>query len=311
MAKNQNIIKGIKLSSIDVKDNFNARQDFGDLEELANQIHENGLLEPISVVPYISKDGTERYLLVNGERRYRAMNILEERGEGLDEVPARMLEVKTDTVDESTLSEEERKERAKAIEADMYVQQYIRNATKGFTDYETAKLFKKLYDAGKSKQEIAKALGKNPGMVTYYLRIFEWDQRIQDMIAAGEIGIMNCDRILKANKAKYGDDYEKHFTAELVRMHEKALAKTDEENGDAVKASLKDSDLFGYAKDTKAFVGGIRVLKQYLSDYTRSNPGLRFQVNPMVFFERLSNDSSLTLKDLFDEAVKKAKESVA
>ena len=313
MAKNQNIIKGIRLSSIDVKNNFNARQDFGDLEELANQIHENGLLEPISVVPYISKDGTERYFLVNGERRYRAMNLLEERGEGLDEVPARMIEVSDDTVDEGTLSDEEREERAKAVEANMYVQQYIRNASKQFTDYETALLFKKLYDAGKSKQEIAKLLGKNPGVVTYYLDIFNWDQRVQDMIAAGEIGIMNCHRVFKANKAKYGEesDYKAKATAELLRIHEKAVAKADEESGEKVKATLRDADLFGYVKETKAFVAGMRILKQYLGEYTQANPGLKVQINPIAFFERLKDDDSVTLKDLFDEAVRKAKESVA
>lgn len=291
MEKNQNVIKGIDINKIDVMEGFNARQDFGDLQELADQIHENGLLEPISVIPY-EKDGEERYMLVNGERRYRACRLLGATGNGLPEIPARMLSV-DDENDE------------KASMAAMYIQQYVRNASKQFTDYETALLFKKLYDAGKKKSDIAKALGKNAGVVTYYLNIFDWDPRVQEMIKNGEIGIMNCDRVLKANKAKYGDDYEKHFTEELLRIHEKAIAKS-EEGTEKVKATLKDADLFGRVKETKDFIAGMRVLKQYFANYSHEYPNLNIEIDPAAFFETLVHDSSLTLKDLFDKAVKDA-----
>lgn len=294
--KNQNIIKNIQLSQIDVMDDFNARVDFGDLEELANQIHENGLLEPISVIPY-EKDGEERYLLVNGERRYRSMKVLEERGEGLEDVPARMISVEDDD--------------PKAATAAMFIQQYVRNASKPFTDYETALLFKKLHDSGKKNSEIAKELGKNPGVVTYYLNIFDWDPRVQDMIKNGEIGIMNCHRVFKANRQKYGEEkYEQKATEELLRIHDKAVTKKSEEGGEKVKATLKDADLFGHVKDTKDFINGMRVLKQYFADYSRRFPGLDVEIDPMYFFETLSSDSSLTLKDMFDSAIEKARKQV-
>ena len=298
MEKNQNIIKGINLNTIDVMPDFNARQDFGDLEELAEQIHENGLLEPISVIPY-TKDGQERYLLVNGERRYRAMQLLEAKGEGLSEVPARMLEV-DNTTD------------PKASMAAMYVQQFMRNASKPFTDYEEACLYKKLYDSGKTKSEIAKSLGKNPGQVTYYLDIFTWDQRVTDMIARGEIGIMNCHRVFKACKEKYGaDTYRQKATDELLGIREVAVKRAESEGHEQVKATLKDALQYTYVKDTKDFVAGMRVLKQYMSDYSRQNPGLPIKVKATAFFERLVADSKITLKDLFDEAVSEAKEQTA
>lgn len=293
MEKNQNVIKDINLSAIDVMDNFNARQDFGDLDELARQIHENGLLEPISVIPY-TKEGQERFLLVNGERRFRALSLLEERGEGLESIPARMLNVDTDSD-------------PKTVMAGMYVQQYVRNASKPFTDYENALLFKKLQESGLSNSEIARTTGKNPGQVTYYLRIFEWDSRIVDMIAKGEIGIMNCDRVYKACKKQYGDDFEKHFTDEILGIREVAVERAKTEGHEQVKATLKDALQYTYVKDTKDFVAGMRILKQYMTDYTRQNPGVKFQVKPTLFFERLLKDSKLTLKELFDEAVAEAK----
>lgn len=291
MEKNKNINKNIELSKIDVMPNFNARQDFGDLEELANQIKENGLLEAISVIPYM-KDGEERYMLVNGERRYRAMKLLDERGEGLESVPARMLEV--DDSDSEGLTDEEKAERAKAIQADMFVQQYVRNASKPFTDYETALLFHRLHKSGMNKSEIAKALGKNPGAVTYYLRIFEWDPRITEMIANGKIGIMNCDRVYKACKAKYGkEEFEEKFTEEILGLN-----------------SIKDSLTYSYAKDTKDFKAGMRVLKQYFSEYSKMVPGRQIPFNLPEVYERLKKDDSLTLKDIFEEAVKKMKSAM-
>ena len=36
--------------NIVVKDGFNSREDFGDIDTLAKQIEENGILNPISVV---------------------------------------------------------------------------------------------------------------------------------------------------------------------------------------------------------------------------------------------------------------------
>lgn len=297
MEKNQNIIKDITLSAIDVMDNFNARQDFGKLDELADQIHENGLLEPISVIPY-TKDGQERYMLVNGERRYRAMKILEERGEGLESIPARMLSVDKDSDPKVTM-------------ASMFVQQFVRNSAKPFTDYEEACLYKKLYDSGKTKMEIAKSLGKNPGQVTYYLRMFEWDQRIQDMVARDEIGLMNCNKVYNECKKQYGEsgdeEVDRRFTEQILGTREVAVERAKAEGKEQVKATIKDALLYTYVKDTKEFVAGMRVLKQYMTDYTRQNPGVKFQVKPTAFFDALLKDNKLTLKDLFDAAVAEAK----
>ena len=95
-----------------------------------------------------------------------------------------------------------------------------------------------------------------------------------------------------------------------MRIHDKAVTKKSEEGGEKVKATLKDADLFGHVKDTKDFINGMRVLKQYFADYSRRFPGLDVEIDPMYFFETLSSDSSLTLKDMFDSAIEKARKQV-
>lgn len=57
--------------NVDVVAGFNVRRKF-DIEELKEQIKLNGVLNPITVIPTKLADGTERYRLVDGERRLRA-----------------------------------------------------------------------------------------------------------------------------------------------------------------------------------------------------------------------------------------------
>ena len=66
MKNNSIIYKAIDPKDIKVMDGFNQRIDFGDIDELAAQIKEQGLLEAISVVPFKDDEGNEKYLLING-----------------------------------------------------------------------------------------------------------------------------------------------------------------------------------------------------------------------------------------------------
>ena len=61
----------INPKNISVQENFNSRRDFGDIEELAEQIATQGVLNPIHVRPIEGENN--KYLLVDGERRYRAV----------------------------------------------------------------------------------------------------------------------------------------------------------------------------------------------------------------------------------------------
>lgn len=51
-----------------IVENFNVRKEFA-LDELKEQIKLQGVLNPITVVPFKDEDGNEKYRLVDGERR--------------------------------------------------------------------------------------------------------------------------------------------------------------------------------------------------------------------------------------------------
>jgi ParB family chromosome partitioning protein len=76
--------------NIVVVEGFNSRIDF-DLEELKESIRENGVKNPISVIPFKDEDGNEKYRLVDGERRYRATMALMAEGADIMRIPALFL----------------------------------------------------------------------------------------------------------------------------------------------------------------------------------------------------------------------------
>lgn len=89
------------------------RQDFGDLEELAESIRQHGLLEPIIVRPI--EDG---FQLVAGERRLRASRLA-----GLEEVPCIEIDATDQQMLEFALIENlQRKDLDPFEEADAYQQ---------------------------------------------------------------------------------------------------------------------------------------------------------------------------------------------
>jgi ParB family chromosome partitioning protein len=77
----------IKLSQVKVKDQVRTKFNDDSLRELADNINENGLIQPI--VLHLDED--KRYRLICGERRFRAMNLIE-----LKSAPCFVLEKKSE-----------------------------------------------------------------------------------------------------------------------------------------------------------------------------------------------------------------------
>ena len=131
--------------NIVVMENFNVRRDF-DLDELKEQIKAKGVLNPLTVVPF-KEDGVEKYKLVDGERRYRAVMLAIEEGVDIPFVKAL------------------KAPRNASMEA-LYVEQMMRNEGKKFTEYECGLMFKRFKDEyGYNQTEIADKFIRHPSEV--------------------------------------------------------------------------------------------------------------------------------------------------
>lgn len=266
-------IYSIDPRNIVVQEHFNARVDFGDIDELANQIQAQGMLNPITVIPFTDEQGAEKYRLVDGERRYRASMLIIERGGELPKVPA--------LFGAKNLTEE-----------DMLTQQIMRNEGKPFNEYEYGVAFKKFADMGKTNQQIADMLGIKRWKVDCFLAHLNRDERVQELLKTGKITGVDVRHIYQATKN------ESAAVKQILK-----LAKKSEEKGEK-KISLKDLEFdaaYNVEKDTAAVKKGLATLFMYLKHYTKGGT-IELGMDIFDVYEALTKGKK-NLKQVLEEAV--------
>lgn len=251
----------ISPSDVVVEKGFNSRVNF-ELEELKNSIKENGVLNPISVVPFTDEDGKEKYRLVDGERRYRA--VLEAISEGADiaRVPAIFLS--------KSLTQE-----------DLIIQQIARNDGEGFNEYECGIAIKKLMDVGGySVQEALKKLGWK-SWKSVYLAHLDRDEKVQALMREGKIEGVEVRKIYQAHK---GD--EQGAIDEILKG---ATALGTIKNGKKVEKitlnTLKELDSKSKTvakKDSEKILAGLKLLFKYINAYKGTGIDTEISITDIV-----------------------------
>lgn len=123
------------------------------LEELAQSIRANGVVQPVLV-----RRKGERYELIAGERRWRAAQRA-----GLAEMPALVREIPDEKVLEFALIENIQREDLNAIEE--------------------ARAYRKLLDkVGLTQESLAEQVGRDRSYITNYLRLLRLPEDIQTMV---------------------------------------------------------------------------------------------------------------------------------
>ena len=168
---------------------FNPRKHFDEasLYELADSIKQQGVLQPITVRPI---DGTDRYEIVFGERRYRASVIA-----GSEEIPAIVSELSDETAEEMAITENLQR--------------------KDVTPIEEAAAYQKLIEGGRhTVQTLAVLFGKNENYIRTRLKFTALIPEIATLLESDELTISVATEI-----CRYGEDiqrevYEKHLQDE-------------------------------------------------------------------------------------------------
>ena len=260
--------------NIVVVDGFNSRVDF-DLDPLKGSIRKNGVLNPLTVVRFKDDDNEEKYRLVDGERRYRAVMELLEEGVEIPRVPA-IVVPKTD-------------------EAELLLQQVVRNEGKPFNEYEYGIACRKFEQFGFTRKEIAEKLGKNDGMITYYLQHLDRDNSVQELLKTNRISGSTVRRIYRGHN---GD--EKGAVDEILK------GKKDADRNGKKVITLKDLDTNGKANSMKASAAikkGLELLFEYYTKYTAkaglSDVGLNLDISDIL--KDLNNKK--TIDEIMEEAV--------
>ncbi len=155
------------------------------LNDLANSIKVHGVIQPIIVTPR-----SDRYMIIAGERRYRAAKLAE-----LTEIPAIVRKYTTQQVKEISLIENLQREDLNPIEAAVAIKQLME-------------------DYNFTQDGVSERIGKSRSAVANMLRLLNLTKEVKDMVISGKLsaGHARClvvltdreQQISVANKACNG-----------------------------------------------------------------------------------------------------------
>jgi ParB family chromosome partitioning protein len=140
------------------------------LRELADSVKRHGILQPVVVTPHPGEPG--RYLLVAGERRWRAAQLA-----GLHEIPA----VVRDTPESDRL--------------ELAVLENLQRLD--LTPIEEAQAYRQLIDVrGYTQDQLAERLSKDRSTVANALRLLRLPSKVQDLVQEGRLGMGHARALL-------------------------------------------------------------------------------------------------------------------
>lgn len=143
------------------------------LEELANSIRAQGVVQPIIVRPVL---GTDRFEIIAGERRWRAAQKA-----GLHSIPALVREVQDSSVMSIALIENIQREDLKPLEEAGGFDQLIQ-------------------EFGMTHDEVAEAVGRSRVAVTNLLRLLELNEDVKSLLQGGELEMGHARALLSLKK---------------------------------------------------------------------------------------------------------------
>ncbi|WNL38968.1 ParB/RepB/Spo0J family partition protein [Halomonas sp. PAMB 3232] len=188
------------------------------LEELADSIRAQGVMQPIVVRPV----GQSRYEIIAGERRWRAAQLAE-----LDVIPAVIRDVSDEVALALALIENIQRENLNAVEE--------------------AIALKRLGDEFElTQQQIADAVGKSRTQVANLLRLLSLDNEVQTLLERGDLDMGHARALLSLTSAQQRRIAHEVVNNDLTVRATEALVKklgSDEAARAAPKRSKKTADV--------------------------------------------------------------------
>ena len=172
--------EGVKLSSQDTlkqipiefmtRGKYQPRRDMHPeaLEDLANSIRAQGVMQPIVVRPV----GVDSYEIIAGERRWRATQLA-----GLETIPAIIRDVPDESAIAMALIENIQREDLNAIE-------------------EAQALIRLQQEFELTQQQVAEAVGKSRTTITNLMRLMSLEQEVQTLLEHGDLEMGHARALL-------------------------------------------------------------------------------------------------------------------
>jgi ParB family chromosome partitioning protein len=180
----------VPFSLLIVREGFNLRTDYGNMEELVESIRENGIKQPLR--GYRDPDQKDRFIVVEGHRRHKAMSIL--MAEGVEVIAPFVLE-------SQKYSDEQR-----------VVDMFVMNDGKNLTPLEKAEGVRRMINYGYSEKDIAQKIGKSISYVSRLNTLNVAPKRLTKLVENGKIsGTFAMDIIQKGETETFLANVEAGF----------------------------------------------------------------------------------------------------
>ncbi|MCE8010238.1 ParB/RepB/Spo0J family partition protein [Billgrantia desiderata] len=167
------------------------------LEELADSIRAQGVMQPIVVRPI----GESRYEIIAGERRWRASQLAE-----LDTIPAVIRDVSDEVALALALIENIQRENLNPVEEALALKRLI-------DEFEL------------TQQQVADAVGKSRAQVANLLRLLALDPEVQTLLERGDLDMGHARALLVLPAAKQRRAAHEVVNKDLTVRDTEALVK--------------------------------------------------------------------------------------
>ncbi len=236
------------------------RKSFEKIEELAESIRENGLLQPITVRPH--GDGWQ---IIAGERRFRAITLL-----GWEEVPALVRDVSDAAIFELSVLENVAREDMNPLEE--------------------ATAYGRIVDAGMEPAEVERRLGLGRGSVALKLNLLRCTPAVQHLVVRGQLSQMMAWQLGRLT----ADGQTKAFH-ELTSRKLSALEFTQVVN--AIHATEHNLEMFEETKVGKADLEDADRVRQAVGALTRNATALA-GIDPELVARAMPHDAGALAAEL-------------
>ncbi len=239
--------KGLLLVPIEkiFRDETQPRKQFNKekLDELAQSIKKNGLIQPLIV----TKKNIDTFLLVAGERRWRAAQSTD-----LKVLPALLLPDDLDK-DEISLIENIQREDLKVSEE--------------------AKAYQHLIEKNNyTHEELSKIVGKSRSHITNLLRILELDEFFFDLLNKGKISMGHARALIGKNPDEFDEDTLNKIVSGKISVRNLEINRNNRTSRDPnlIYEERKLSDTLGFKTKivySKKGKGNIKIYYENLEQY--------------------------------------------
>lgn len=251
------------------------------MAELSDTLKSEGQLQAVVTVPYRTRDGAIKLLIVDGERRFRALKNL---GKDFARIVVRWAGDEEVVLKRSLILD--------ATSLD-------HNAIEKGRAYKQLIAIKRAKGSRHAVDELAKEIGVSKPTIHTYVSLLELPEDIQQMVAEGDLSHMNAVAVVVAQR-RYGEKLDKEKVTRVLQAH---LADGEPHTICSVRAAIRlaltgegyikaAADL-GAHKACKDLVRGTTALSKGVEDLLAADP--RAVISALR--KKVRGDSAAVLRD--------------